>query len=194
MENKFTDPQMDRDAVDFNKLIKDMISFIGDDPNSEHCIGTPNRVVNSWNELYSGYKKNPDETLGTVFSSDGYNQMVILKDVEIYSTCSHHMIPFYGKAHIAYIPDKKVVGLSKLARLAEVFSRRLQVQERLTQQIADTLMSVLQPKGVMVVIEAKHMCMCARGISKQNSIMITSAIHGVFKDQTVREEFLGLIK
>ncbi|MFI5342850.1 MAG: GTP cyclohydrolase I FolE [Chlamydiales bacterium] len=179
---------------EFEDYIRRIILFIGDDPDGEHCADTPKRVVKSWKELFSGYSKNPVDALGTVFSADGYDQMVILKDIEIYSTCSHHMIPFYGKAHIAYIPGKKVVGLSKLARLAEVFARRLQVQERLTQQIADTLMKVLKPKGVMVVIEAKHMCMCARGISKQNSSMITSSIHGVFKDSSVRSEFLELIK
>lgn len=179
----------------YEEYIRDIIQFIGDDPNGEHCKDTPKRVVKSWKELYGGYLKSPQEALGTVFSSDGYDQMVILKDIEMYSTCSHHMIPFVGKVHIAYIPGKKVVGLSKLARLVEVFARRLQVQERLTQQIADSLHKVLKPKGVMVVIESKHFCMCSRGISKQNSIMTTSAVIGRFKtDNATRQEFLNLIK
>ena len=178
----------------FESYVREIIEHIGDDPDSEHCKNTPKRVVKSWRELFSGYNKTPEEALGTVFSSDGYDQMVILKDIEMYSTCAHHMIPFYGKAHIAYIPGEKVVGLSKLARLVEVYSRRLQIQERLTQQIADSIYDILSPKGVMVVIEAKHMCMCARGVQKQNSSMITSAIHGVFGEPAPRQEFMGLIK
>lgn len=175
-------------------FVEKMISFVGDNPKGEHCKDTPKRVVKSWKELFSGYKKTADDALGTVFSADGYNQMVILKDIEMYSTCSHHMIPFFGKVHIAYIPGKKVVGLSKLARLVEVFARRLQVQERMTQQIADSIHKILKPRGVMVVAEAKHLCMCARGIGKQNSSMVTSAIHGEFKKQAARDEFMGLIK
>lgn len=176
------------------QAIRAIIRHIGDDPMAEHCKDTPKRVVKSWLELFGGYKKTAAEALGTTFSADGYDQMVILKDIEMYSTCSHHMIPFFGKVHIAYIPGKRVVGLSKLARLVEVFARRLQVQERLTQQIADSMNKVLKPKGVMVVIEAKHLCMCARGIQKQNSSMVTSAIHGLFKNKPAREEFLSLIK
>lgn len=198
MAYKSTDTQMDANSIvktkEMESFVKKIIEFIGDNPNGEHCLDTPKRVVKSWKELFGGYFKDPNEALGTTFKSNGYDQMVILKEIEMYSTCSHHMIPFIGKVHIAYIPGKKVVGLSKLARLVEVFSRRLQVQERLTQEIADSIDKILKPKGVMVVIEAKHLCMCARGIQKQNSIMTTSAIKGVFKKQSVREEFLGLIK
>ena len=195
MESKSTDAQVyESSLVDLIESIDQMIRFIGDDPNSEHCKDTPGRVVKSWAEIYGGYRMSPEDALGTVFSADVYDQMVILKDIEMYSTCSHHMIPFYGHAHIAYIPGEQVVGLSKLARLVEVYSRRLQVQERLTQQIADAIDTILKPKGVMIVIEAKHLCMCARGIQKQNSSMVTSAIHGAFKDIGARQEFLSLIK
>jgi len=174
--------------------IKEIISFIGDDPNNEHCLETPKRVIKSYQELFSGYKKDPKEALGTVFKNIDYDQIIILKDIEMYSTCSHHMIPFFGKVHIGYIPGEIVVGLSKLARLVEVFARRLQVQERLTQQIANSIDEILKPSGVMVVIEAKHMCMCARGISKQHSSMITSSIKGRFREEAPRSEFMRLIK
>lgn len=175
-------------------LVRKMIKQIGDDPNREGVLDTPKRVVKSWSEIFSGYKCDPVVLLGTTFASPDYDEMVILKDIEFYSTCEHHMIPFFGKAHIGYIPDKKVVGLSKLARLVECFSRRLQIQENLTNQIANTIMEILKPKGVMVVIEAKHMCMCTRGVNKQSSWMITSAVQGLFKESVSRQEFLSLIK
>ena len=175
-------------------LIRELIRLIGDDPDSEHCKDTPKRVVKSFSELFGGYNETARTALGTTFESNGYSQMVICKDIEMYSTCSHHLIPFFGSVHIGYIPKKKIVGLSKLARLVEVYSRRLQVQERLTDQIADAIDTILKPKGVMVVAEAKHLCMCARGIQKQNSIMITSAIRGVFEETESRSEFLELIK
>lgn len=189
MANKLTNAQVDASA-----LIKQIIELVGDDPEGEHCKDTPKRVVKSWKELYSGYTKTAEEALGTTFSASGYDQMVICKDIEMYSTCSHHMIPFFGKVHIGYIPGKKVVGLSKLARLVEVYSRRLQVQERMTDQIARAIWTVLKPKGVMVIAEAKHLCMCARGIQKQQSTMVTSSIKGVFKNHQPRAEFLELIK
>lgn len=175
--------------------IRLLLKYIGEDPDGEHTKDTPKRVVKSYKHLFGGYQKTAEEALGTVFNSGGYDQMVILKDIEFYSTCSHHMIPFVGKCHIGYIPSDKVVGLSKLARVTEVFARRLQLQERLTQQIADAIETVLKPKGVMVVMEAKHFCMCARGVEKQNSSMVTSSVKGVFKgDSKAREEFMGLIK
>lgn len=174
--------------------VKKLIEYIGENPRSEHAIDTPKRVIKSYNEIFAGYKLTPEQALGTVFKADGYDQIVICKDIELYSTCSHHMIPFFGRAHIGYIPGKKVVGLSKLARLVEVYARRLQVQERLTQQIAESMHRILKPKGVMVVIEAKHLCMCARGVQKQHSSMVTSAIKGVFKKPEVRNEFMELIK
>lgn len=161
----------------------------------ENLIETPLRVAKALREdLLKGYKTSPSDVLTTSFTSD-CKEMVVLKDIEMYSTCSHHMLPFVGKAHIAYIPNGKVVGLSKLARLVEVFSRRLQLQENLTTQIADSLMKYLEPSGAAVVIEAKHFCMCSRGVAKQNSVMVTSAVRGLFKDDaSTRNEFFGAIK
>lgn len=209
MENQLTNTQVDKHLVkpsahlpnldletEYNKeIVQALILSIGDDPTREGLKDTPGRVVKSWKELYSGYKADPKAVLGTTFEAAGYDQVVICKDIEMYSTCEHHMIPFYGTVHIGYIPLQRVVGLSKLARLVEVFSRRLQIQEKLTQQIADTIQDVLNPKGVMVVVKAKHLCMCARGIGKQNSEMVTSALHGIFKNHgEARSEFLELIK
>lgn len=173
-------------------LVRKLIEHIGEDPDSEHCMDTPKRVIKSYRELFCGYTMTAEDALGTTFTANGYNQMVILRDIELYSTCAHHMIPFFGKAHIGYIPGKRVVGLSKLARLVEVFARRMQIQEQLTDQIANAMEKVLKPKGVMVVIEAKHMCMCARGIQKQHSSMVTSAIRGVFTKSAARQEFMDL--
>lgn len=175
-------------------LIKEIIAYIGDDPTREGVLDTPRRVVKSWKELYAGYGMDPKLVLGTTFEGNGYDQMVICKDIEFYSTCEHHMIPFFGSVHIGYVPGERVVGLSKLARLVEVFSRRLQIQEKMTQQIAQALEDNLTPKGVMVVVKAKHLCMCGRGIQKQHSEMVTSAIRGVFGEPGVREEFLSLTR
>ena len=189
MENKLTDSQNYE-----HSLIKEIIKIIGDDPEREGLVDTPKRVIKSYKDLFSGYKKNAEDVLKTTFDSHEYDQIVILKDIEMYSTCEHHMIPFVGKVHIGYLPDKKVVGLSKLARLVEVFSRRLQIQEKLTKQIADSIQNILEPHGCGVVIESKHFCMCARGVGKQNSYMITSAVNGVFKkDSEIKKEFLQLI-
>lgn len=177
--------------IDF---VKKMIEYIGDDPNREGLIETPNRVVKSWSQLFSGYNKDPKDIM-KVFEDGSCDEMVILKDIEFYSMCEHHIIPFFGKISIGYIPNGKVLGVSKLARLVEIYSRRLQIQEKLVGQIADTLMKHLQPKGVIVVCEAKHLCMVARGVEKQNSVMITNAIRGVFKeDNKPREEFFKMIK
>lgn len=176
-------------------LVRQLLEAIGEDPMREGLLDTPKRVVKSWKEIFAGYLQDPVKVLGTTFAPETYDQMIICKGIELFSTCEHHMIPFFGTVHIGYIPGKRVVGLSKLARLAEVFARRLQIQERLTKQIADTLQKVLKPRGVMVVIEAKHMCMCARGVGKQNSMMRTTAISGLFKkDQAARNEFLEGIK
>jgi GTP cyclohydrolase IA len=157
---------------------------------------TPARVVKSWLELYAGYYQDPKEVLGTTFEQEGYryNQMILCKDVEMYSTCEHHLLPFRGRAHIAYIPTERVVGLSKLARLVEVFARRLQIQEKLTSQIADTIEEVLKPKGVGVLIQSQHFCMCARGVGKQDSSMVTSALRGCFATNSeTRAEFFNLV-
>jgi len=198
MENKSTDSQVDESTLTKDDqgqyLIRKLLEHIGENPEREGLLDTPKRVIKSFKELFGGYAMDPKEVLGTTFEKGEYNQMVICKDIEMYSTCEHHMIPFFGKAHIGYIPGDRVVGLSKLARLTEVFSRRLQIQEQLTQQIADTLNEVLKPKGVIVVIEAKHLCMCARGAKKQHSSMVTSSIKGLFEQQEARSEFLGLIK
>jgi GTP cyclohydrolase I len=177
-------------TVDAN--ITRIIQFIGDNPTREGLIETPARVRKSYDELFSGYKKDPKEIL-KIFNDGACDEMVILKDIEFYSTCEHHMLPFYGSISIGYIPNGKVIGVSKLARLVEIYSRRLQIQERMTSQIADALNSALEPKGVMVVCKAKHLCMIARGIQKQNSEMVTSSITGVFQeDHKAREEFLQL--
>lgn len=177
------------------EAVREIFDYIGEDRNREGLLETPKRVVKSWEHLYSGYKSDPKEILGRVFTEGACDEMVVLKNIEFYSVCEHHLLPFFGKISIGYIPDSKVVGISKLARLVEVYSRRLQIQEKMTSQIADTLMEVLQPKGVMVVAEAKHMCMVMRGVEKQESIMLTSAIRGLFKsDHRTREEFMGHIR
>ena len=177
-------------------VVEQVIRAIGDDPDREGLQGTPERVVRSWKELYGGYNKDPAEILSIQFSEPGidYDEMVILKDIEFYSTCEHHLQPFFGQAHVAYLPNRSVVGLSKLARLVEIYARRLQIQERLTCQIADSMMEHLKPKGCAVVMEGQHFCMVCRGVSKQNSVMITSAIRGVFQQQEVRDEFHRLMK
>jgi len=182
------------DLGDKLSIVSHLINEIGDDPLREGVQDTPSRVVKSWKEIYSGYKQKPEEILSRTFEKGTYDQMVISKDIELYSVCEHHLLPFFGKAHVAYIPSDKVVGLSKLARLVDCFSRRLQIQEKLTQQIADAIQEHLNPVGVMVVIEAQHMCMTMRGVGKQNSTMITSAIKGAFKADKVKQEFLSLIK
>jgi GTP cyclohydrolase IA len=171
--------------------LKYQIKFIGDDPYREGLIDTPKRIIKSWKKLFGGYNQNPKDIL-TFFKDGVCDEMVILKDIEFYSTCEHHMLPFFGKISIGYIPKDRVVGVSKLARLVEIFSRRLQIQERLTSQIADSIMKHLEAKGVMVICNAQHFCMIARGVEKQNSIMVTSAVRGVFEEVKTRQEFLLL--
>lgn len=175
-------------------LIKQLLVQIGENPNREGLLKTPERVARAWEYLTNGYGKDVDEIMNKAVFKEKYDEMVIVKNIDFYSMCEHHLLPFFGKVHVAYIPDGKIIGLSKIPRLVEIFARRLQVQERLTQQIADTLNQYLQPDGVGVVIEAMHMCMMMRGVEKQNSIATTSAMHGSFKkDQRTREEFLNLI-
>jgi GTP cyclohydrolase I len=169
-----------------------MIEYIGENPFRDGLKETPQRIVKSWDFLYSGYSTDVP-ALFKKFENDGhYDQMVILKDIEFYSMCEHHALPFFGKVHIAYLPGDKIVGVSKLARVVEAFSRRLQVQERLTEQIASAIEENLQPKGVAVYIEAQHLCMVARGVQKQNSVMVTSALKGCFRNDESRMEFLLL--
>ncbi len=176
--------------------VRDLLSWAGDDPNREGLKGTPDRVVRAYEEFFSGYSDNPDDILKTQFAeSGGYDEMVALVDIPFESHCEHHMVPFVGKCHIAYWPDKHVVGISKLARLVETFGRRLQIQEKMTTQIADTLQTILNPNGVAVFIEATHMCMTARGVKKHGVKIKTSRYHGVFKDDDkVRNEFFGMIR
>jgi len=172
--------------------LKKILKYIGDNPEREGLKDTPTRMIKSWKELFSGYGQDP-KTILTTFDSDGYDEIILLRDIELYSTCEHHMLPFIGKIHIGYIPDMKVIGISKLARVAEIYSRRLQIQERLTKQVADTLMEILKPKGVGVIVEAQHLCMRMRGVNKQNSTMVTSTMLGNFRDNAIKSEFLKLI-
>jgi len=173
--------------------VREMIVRIGEDPEREGLLRTPNRVRRSWEFLSRGYREDPDAMLRKALFTVTYDEMVIVKDIEMFSLCEHHMLPFYGKAHVAYIPDGKIVGLSKLPRVVDVFAQRLQVQERLTEQIATALTEVLEPLGVGVVIEAYHLCMMMRGVEKQNSRTVTSALRGIFRDDSkTRVEFLRL--
>lgn len=176
------------------KMYRRILELIGEDPEREGLLRTPIRVAKAMNYLTVGYNMNPDEILRSAMFKEDYRQMVIVKDIDLYSMCEHHMLPFFGKAHVAYIPDGYITGLSKIARVVEAFSRRLQVQERLTTQIRDCIQQTLKPVGVAVVIEAQHMCMQIRGVQKQNSVTTTSAFTGIFLEQlNTREEFVHLI-
>lgn len=171
--------------------IRSLLDYIGEDVEREGLIDTPKRVVKSYQEIFSGYAQKPEDHL-TVFEDGACDEMVVLKDIEFYSFCEHHMLPFFGKASIAYIPDKKVIGVSKLARLLEVYARRLQIQERIGQQVTGALMEYLNCKGAGCLLEAKHFCMVCRGVQKQNSVMVTSDLKGCFKEPSVKAEFLSL--
>ena len=173
---------------------KDVLKILGEDPEREGLQKTPMRVAKAMQILTRGYTQNPHKVLTDAIFKEDYNQMVIVKDIDVFSLCEHHMLPFYGKAHIAYIPNGYITGLSKIARVVDIFSHRLQVQERLTQQIKDCIQATLKPQGVMVVIEAKHMCMQMRGVEKQNSITTTSDFSGVFNSLTTRQEFMSLLR
>ena len=175
--------------------VRTLIAWAGDDPTREGLIETPKRVVKSYEEFYEGYDKDPKEILSKVFEEiEGYDEIVLVKDIPLQSHCEHHMVPIIGKAHVGYLPDQRVVGLSKLARVVDMFGKRLQTQETMTAQIADTINDVLQPKGVAVVIDAEHQCMSSRGVHKHGSSTITSRMIGVFREnQKSRMEFLNLI-
>lgn len=173
---------------------KDIIDLLGENSNREGLLDTPVRVAKAMQFLTKGYQENPEEILRQALFKEDYRQMVIVKDIDFYSLCEHHMLPFWGKAHIAYIPNGYITGLSKIPRVVEVFARRLQVQERMTTQIKECIHKTLNPLGVMVVIEAQHMCMQMRGVEKQNSVTTTSDFTGVFVQAKTREEFINLIK
>jgi GTP cyclohydrolase I len=177
------------------ELYKAVISELGEDPSREGLLKTPERVAKAMQFLTSGYSQNPDQIIESAIFHEAYSEMVLVKDIEVYSMCEHHMLPFFGKAHIAYIPDGKIVGLSKIPRLVDAFSRRLQVQERLTIEIRDCIQRTLAPKGVAVVIECAHMCMQMRGVQKQNSVTTTSAFTGIFMtNDATRKEFINLVQ
>lgn len=183
------------DALSTQELYRELIRRIGEDPNRDGLADTPKRVEKSMDFLTRGYGQTVTEVLHNALFDVDYDEMVIVKDVEFFSLCEHHMLPFFGKAHIAYVPNGKVIGLSKTARLVDVFARRLQVQERLTQQVADAIQEAIQPQGVAVILEAQHLCMMMRGVEKQHSSTITSAMLGVFKTQLqTRNEFLSLVR
>ena len=173
---------------------KEILTLLGEDPEREGLQKTPLRVAKAMQILTRGYYQDPKKVLTDALFAEKYNQMVIVKDIDFFSLCEHHMLPFYGKAHIAYIPNGFITGLSKIARVVDIFSHRLQVQERLTQQIKDSIQDTLKPMGVMVVIEAKHMCMQMRGVEKQNSITTTSDFSGAFNQAKTRQEFMNLLR
>lgn len=186
------DPAPEHDA-EFEALVRRELELLGEDPDREGLRRTPQRVANSLTWLTRGYDMDVHDVVGSAVFNETHSSMVMVRDIELYSLCEHHMLPFFGRAHIAYIPDGKIVGLSKLPRIVEMFARRLQVQERLTEQVAQAVQDVLEPKGVGVVIEAMHLCMMMRGVQKQNSQTVTSAVRGIFRnDARTREEFLSL--
>jgi len=178
----------------FENAVKVMMESVGEDPSREGLLKTPQRVRKAYEFMYGGYKENPNDILNSALFTSSNDEMVLIKDIELYSTCEHHLLPIIGRAHVAYIPDGKVVGLSKIPRVVDIFSRRMQIQEQLTEQIAAAIMETINPKGVAVVIQARHMCMEMRGVEKINSTTTSSALRGLFKtDQKTRAEFFSLI-
>ena len=193
-ELKIVEPNDGAEQGSMAEHVRSMIAMIGEDPQREGLRRTPERFERALRYLTSGYQQDPQKILNNAMFSVGYDQMVVVKDIELFSLCEHHMLPFFGRCHVAYLPDKKVVGLSKIPRLVNMYSRRLQIQERLTSQIADAIQTCIQPLGVGVVIEARHLCMIMRGVEKQRSEAVTSAMLGAFRDNLrTREEFLSLI-
>ena len=176
------------------ELTRGLLEQIGEDPSRDGLLKTPERVAKAWGDLTAGYRMSIDEVLNGALFDVAYDEMVIVKDIEVFSLCEHHLLPFFGKAHVAYIPRNKVIGLSKTARLVDMFARRLQVQERLTREVADAIQDTINPAGVGVVVEARHLCMMMRGVEKQHSSAITSTMLGEFRENsTTREEFLSLV-
>ncbi len=188
------DEQIEKNKIVIADHLKEVIARLGEDVDREGLLKTPERVARSLQFLTKGYGEDPEDILRSALFKEDYKQMVIVKDIDLYSMCEHHMLPFFGKAHVAYIPNGYVTGLSKIARVVDAFARRLQIQERLTTQIKDCIQDTLNPLGVMVVIEAQHMCMQMRGVQKQNSITTTSDFTGIFKNHQTRAEFISLIK
>jgi GTP cyclohydrolase IA len=182
-------------SASFEDLVREMLVRLHEDPDREGLVRTPNRVHKAYEFLTKGYSEDPEAMLKNALFTVTYDEMVIVKDIEMFSLCEHHMLPFFGKVHVAYIPNGKVIGLSKIPRLIEIFSRRLQIQERLTTQIAETIQKAIQPQGVGVVVEARHLCMMMRGVEKQHSAAVTSSMLGCFREeQETRTEFLSLIR
>jgi GTP cyclohydrolase I len=185
----------DEQIKTLSQHVEGILKNIGEDPSREGLVRTPLRYAKALTFLTKGYSECPETVINEAIFTESYDEMVVVKDIDFFSLCEHHMLPFFGRAHVAYIPDGKIVGLSKVSRMVDVFARRLQVQERLTTQIAQTIGDLLKPKGVGVVIEAKHLCMMMRGVEKQNSAMVTSSMHGDFRNnEATRKEFLSLIK
>ena len=183
------------DSSELAALVHRQLTLLGEDPGRDGLLRTPERVAKSLSWLTRGYHEDLHEVVNGAIFEEAHESMVLVRDVEVYSMCEHHMLPFFGKAHVAYIPNGRILGLSKVPRVVDVFARRLQVQERLSDQIADALMDVLEPQGVGVVIEAQHLCMMMRGVEKQNSTTVTSSVRGVFRDSPItREEFLRLVQ
>ena len=175
-------------------IILDLLKEIGEDPEREGLQKTPHRVAKSWTTFAKGYKQTPEEVVGDAVFNEQCDEVIAVKDIDFFSLCEHHLLPFKGVAHVGYLPEKKIIGLSKIPRIVDIYARRLQIQERLTQQVADALQDVLNPKGVAVVIEAEHLCMQMRGVEKKSSFMITSAVRGAFRENNkTREEFLSII-
>jgi GTP cyclohydrolase IA len=189
------EPGQSRKLDQLEEAVRATLRELGEDPDREGLLKTPERVAESLRFLTSGYNKDVTKVLNDAVYSVAYDEMVIVKDIEIFSMCEHHLLPFFGRCHVAYIPTEKVIGLSKIPRLVDVFARRLQIQERLTNQIAETIMETIKPQGVGVIIEAKHLCMIMRGVEKQNSVAVTSAMLGAFReDEQTRAEFLRLVR
>jgi GTP cyclohydrolase I len=183
------------DNTRLEELVREMLVELGEDPEREGLLRTPHRVAQAYRFLLQGYKQDPEDVLNKALFTEETDEMICIRDIELYSMCEHHLLPFVGKAHVAYIPNGKIVGFSKIPRLVDVCARRLQVQERLTHQIAQTIQKLLQPQGVGVVIEATHLCMTMRGVQKQHSVAVTSAMLGVFReDRGTRNEFLDLLR
>ncbi len=181
------------DKILFENSVKNMLTIIGEDPKREGLLKTPQRVYKAYEFMTKGYKQDPNVILNEALFESSNDEMVLIKDIEFYSMCEHHLLPIIGRAHVAYIPDGKVVGLSKIPRMVEVFARRLQIQEQMTEQIADAIKEVIEPKGVGVVIQARHMCMEMRGVEKVNSTTTTSALRGMFLKEKTRAEFFNII-